>query len=78
MSADLLGRCCSRRRAVDHCCVAVDGGRLAGDRRRDLMYENEENRGSLVCGHVGVCVLQRVCVSVCAWRRPPAAPCTCG
>ena len=42
------------------------------------IYENEENRGSLVCGHVGVCVLQRVCVSVCAWRRPPAAPCTCG
>ena len=35
MFADLLGRCRSRRRAVDHGCVAVDGGRLAGDRRRD-------------------------------------------
>ena len=50
--------------------VEEEGSGLAGLR--------EENRGSLVCGHVGVCVLQRVCVSVCAWRRPPAAPCTCG
>ena len=47
-----------------------DAGDAACTARYDygfsFKYEYEVNRGSLVCGHVGVCVLQRVFVSVCA------------
>ena len=61
MFADLLGRCRSRRRAVDHRCVAVDGGQLAGDRRRDHAdVENSAVGKETTDGEVGLEAGERI------------------